>query len=49
MVDFLSYFVLVGLISQAVVGLSYLISSVREKEKSASFFAGVQFWEWRVL
>jgi reductive dehalogenase len=43
MVDFLSYFVLVGLISQAVVGLSYLISSVLEKEKSASFFGGLQF------
>jgi reductive dehalogenase len=43
MVDFLSYFVLVGLISQAVVGLSYLISSLREKEKNASFFGGVQF------
>ena len=43
MVDFLSYFVLVGLISQAVVGLSYLISSVREKEKSASLFGGLQF------
>jgi reductive dehalogenase len=43
MVDFLSYFVLVGLISQAVVGLSYLISSVREKEKNASLFGGLQF------
>ena len=32
-----------GLIGQAAVGLSYLISSIRESEKRASVFAGLQF------
>jgi MFS family permease len=43
MVEFLSSLVLIGLIGQAAVGLSYLISSIWEREKRASFFAGVQF------
>ncbi len=43
MVDFLSSLVLIGLIGQAAIGLSYLISSIREQEKRASFFAGLQF------
>lgn len=43
MVDFLSAPVLIGLIGQAAVGLGYLISSLREQEKRASFFAGLQF------
>ena len=43
MADFLSFLVLIGLIGQAVIGLGYLISSIWEKEKRASFFAGLQF------
>ncbi len=43
MVDIFIYFVLAGLIGQAAIGLSYLISSVWEKEKRASFFAALQF------
>jgi reductive dehalogenase len=43
MVEFLSSLVLIGLIVQATIGLSYLISSLWEREKRASFFAGVQF------
>ncbi len=43
MVDFLSLLVTLGLIAQAAVGLSYLISSIWEKEKRASVFAAVQF------
>jgi len=43
MVDFLSFLVLIGLIGQAAVGLSYLVTSIWEREKRASFFAGVQF------
>jgi len=43
MFDLLSFLVLAGLIGQAAVGLSYLISSIMEKEKRASFFAGLQF------
>ena len=43
MVDFLSSLVLIGLIGQALVGLGYLISSIWEQEKRASFFAGLQF------
>jgi len=44
MIDLLSAIVLAGLIGQAAVGLNYLVSSVREKEKRASFFAGLQFF-----
>ena len=43
MVDFLSFLVLVGLIGQAAIGLSYLVSSIWEQEKRASLFAGLQF------
>ena len=43
MIDFLSFWVLIGLIGQAAIGLSYFISSVWEKEKRASFYAGFQF------
>jgi len=43
MVELLSWLVALGLFVQAAVGLSYLISSVWEKEKRASYFAGVQF------
>jgi reductive dehalogenase len=43
MVDFLSLLVTLGLFAQAAVGLSYLISSIWEKEKRASIFAAVQF------
>jgi reductive dehalogenase len=43
MVDFLSFLVLIGLIGQAAIGLGYLVSSIWEQEKRASFFAGVQF------
>jgi hypothetical protein len=43
MVDFLSSLVLIGLIGQAAVGLGYLISSIWEQEKRASFFGAVQF------
>ena len=43
MIDFLSTLVLIGLIGQAAIGLGYLISSVWEQEKRASFFAGLQF------
>jgi reductive dehalogenase len=43
MVDFLSFVVSLGLLIQAAVGLSYLISSIWEKEKRASLFAAVQF------
>ena len=43
MIDFISYLVLIGLIGQAAVGLGYLITSIREQEKRASFFAGLQF------
>jgi hypothetical protein len=42
MIDFLSLLVTLGLCAQAAVGLSYLISSIREREKRASVFAGVQ-------
>ena len=43
MVDILVLVVSVGLFGQAAVGMSYLISSIRESEKRASFFAGLQF------
>ena len=43
MIDILSFWVLIGLIGLAGIGLSYFISSVWEKEKRASFYAGVQF------
>ncbi|MBW2311514.1 MAG: reductive dehalogenase [Deltaproteobacteria bacterium] len=33
----------VGLIAQALIGLSYFVSSIVEKEKRASLFAGLQF------
>jgi reductive dehalogenase len=33
----------IGLITQALIGLSYFVSSVWEKEKRASVFAGLQF------
>ena len=42
-VDTIICIVLAGLIAQAVIGLSYLISSIRESEKRASVFAGLQF------
>ncbi|MGD8962715.1 MAG: reductive dehalogenase domain-containing protein, partial [Desulfobacterales bacterium] len=41
--DTIIFIVLAGLIVQAVIGLSYLISSVQELEKRASVFAGMQF------
>jgi hypothetical protein len=44
MVDFLNFLVLIGLIGQAAIGLGYLASSIWEREKRASFFAGVQFF-----
>ena len=43
MVDFLSVVVTLGLLVQAAVGLSYLITSIWEKENRASLFAAVQF------
>jgi reductive dehalogenase len=43
MVGWLTWLIALGLFVQAAVGLSYLISSVWEKEKRASFFAAVQF------
>ncbi len=43
MLDILIFLTLVGLIGQAAVGLSYWISSIRELERRASFFAGLQF------
>ena len=43
MMEIIFLLVLVGLIGQAAVGLSYLISSIRELEKRASIFAGIQF------
>lgn len=43
MIDFLSILVIAGLILQAVVGLSFLVSSIFEKEKRAAIFGGVQF------
>ncbi len=43
MIELLSWLVALGLVVQAAVGLSYLISSVWEREKRASFFAAVQF------
>ncbi len=32
-----------GLIGQAIIGFSYLVSSIREKEQRASVFGGLQF------
>ena len=43
MVDFLSFVVTLGLMAQAAVGLSYLISSIWENEIRATLFAAVQF------
>ena len=43
MIDVLSLLVTVGLLVQAAVGLSYLVSSIWENEKRATFFAAVQF------
>ena len=43
MFKLLNWLVALGLMVQAAIGLSYLISSVWEKEKRASFFAAVQF------
>ena len=43
MVELLTWLVALGLFVQAAIGLSYLISSVWEKEKRASFFAAIQF------
>ena len=42
MVGLLSLLVTLGLCAQVVVGLGYLISSIREKETRASVFAGIQ-------
>jgi reductive dehalogenase len=42
MVDLLSLLVTLGLCVQTAVGSSYLVSSIWEKEKRASVFAGVQ-------
>ncbi|MGD2100005.1 MAG: reductive dehalogenase domain-containing protein [Desulfobacterales bacterium] len=42
-VDTIIFLVLAGLIAQAAIGLSFLISSIRELEKRASVLAGVQF------
>ncbi|MGD1968175.1 MAG: reductive dehalogenase domain-containing protein [Desulfobacterales bacterium] len=43
MVDIIIFLILVGLCGQAAVGLGYWISSIRELEKRASVFAGLQF------
>jgi reductive dehalogenase len=43
MVDFLIFLAALALVVQAVIGLSYLLSSIREKERRASIFAGLQF------
>ena len=42
-VNFLIFLAVVGLIVQAFIGLSFLISSVWEKERRATIFAAVQF------
>ena len=42
-VDTIIFLVMAGLIAQAAIGLSYLVSSIRESEKRASLFAGLQF------
>ena len=43
MLDFLSLVVTLGLLVQAAIGLSYVISSIWEKERRATLFAAVQF------
>ena len=43
MTDFLGYIAILGLTVQALIGLAFLISSLWEKEKRASIFAGIQF------
>jgi hypothetical protein len=42
MIHLLSLLVTIALGAQAAVGLSYLISSIAEKEKRASIFGGIQ-------
>jgi len=43
MTKFLIYVVTLGLVAQAFIGLLFFVSSIREKERRASFFAGLQF------
>ena len=43
MTDFLFWIAAVAAILQAVVGLSYLVSSIWERERRASIFGGLQF------
>jgi reductive dehalogenase len=43
MINLLGYIVILGLAAQAFIGLTFLISSIWEKEERASIFAGVQF------
>jgi phosphate starvation-inducible membrane PsiE len=43
MIDLISILVVVALTVQAFIGLSFLATSIYEKEKRASFFASIQF------
>jgi reductive dehalogenase len=43
MVDFLIFFAALALTVQAMIGLSYFLSSIRENERRASLFGGLQF------
>jgi len=43
MVDFLVLLAALGLVVQAIIGLSYFLSSIWEKERRASLFGGLQF------
>jgi len=43
MVTVLIFIAALALIAQAFIGLTYFISCIREKEKQATFFAGLQF------
>ena len=43
MVTVLIFIVALALIAQAFIGLTYFVSCIREKEKRATFFAGLQF------
>ena len=43
MINFVIFFAALGLIVQAVIGLNYVLSSIHEKERRASFFGALQF------
>jgi reductive dehalogenase len=43
MIEVLVFVVILGLAVQAIIGLTFLISSVWEKESRATFFGGIQF------